>query len=259
MCTAKIWIRQLPIFFEPSCERSQSCRLDRRATVTRMSATSRAVRLWLIASNCAVMVGWVRVLVYVLWTTTAAKDDRSSLHHSCEDDLTRALHTALLLSFVEVLNALVGVTRSKPLQVLLFAMVRFGVEQWVAPLLQSSSPHCAASWRHLLTVACWSLGDSIRFGCLAMDNIVSGGSVWAKSVRYTVGPILFPVGFAGEMLMVLAAARARPTPMARWAMYGAASLWPVGFYPLYAQLLRQRRKFVSSQLATKKHADAKDE
>jgi very-long-chain (3R)-3-hydroxyacyl-CoA dehydratase len=201
-----------------------------------MSAT-RTVRLWLIASNCAVMMGWVRVLVNVLWTT--ATDDPSS--HSCEVGLTRALRMALLLSFVEVWNALVGVTRSKPLQVLLFAMVRFGVEHWVAPL----QSHCAA-WPHLLTVACWSLGDSIRFGCFAMDNMVSGGSVWAKSVRYTIGPILFPVGFAGEMLMVLAAAPSRSTPTARYAMYGAAILWPVGFYPLYTQLLRQRRKFLSS-------------
>jgi hypothetical protein len=149
----------------------------------------------------------------------------------CEERLTPALSLALYLSFLELFNALVGVTKSKPHQVLLFSIVRFGVEMLAAPLLP------CGSWQHLLTVFCWSSGDTVRFFCFAWDNLVPGGRM-AKAVRYTVGPLLFPFGALGEMLMVIAAAQdGRPK------MYIAALLWPAGFYPLFTQLLKQRKKF----------------
>ena len=82
----------------------------------------------------------------------------------------------------------------------------------------------------------------IRFGCFALDAacIVLGyGSVpWMKSIRYSVGPVLFPLGAGGEMAMVLSIAM----ETGRWYVYVAASLWPLGFYPLMKTLLKQRRR-----------------
>jgi Protein tyrosine phosphatase-like protein, PTPLA len=194
-------------------------------------------RAWLVLTNAAMMLGWLRVLLLLVreYETLCRHQDPTPVT-VCEDQLVPVLQTALAISFVELLNAIAGVTRSKPQQVLLFAVIRMGVELLVAPLLDSCS-----AWQHLFTVACWSLGDTLRFSCFFLDNVVPGGS-WAKSVRYTVGPILFPLGTVGEMLMVISAAN-KQTGVAKPAMYAAASLWPVGFYSLFTQLMRQRRKF----------------
>jgi hypothetical protein len=110
-------------------------------------------------------------------------------------------------------------------------IVRTGVEVLVTPLIT-----CGA-WQHLATALFWSFGDTIRFGCFAVDEAFPQAGTHAKSVRYTVGPMLFPLGAAGEMLMVLRAAMdGRPL------LYIAAALWPLGFYPLMKQLRRQRKK-----------------
>jgi hypothetical protein len=188
-------------------------------------------RSWLLVSNAAMMIGWAKVLKLLFRNWRSVHDPLSPVGL---DLLTPAVVQALSISFLEVFNSLVGVTRSKPLQVLLFAVVRFGVQVIVAPLLP-----CTA-WQHLLTVFCWSLGDTIRFACFVLDNLVPKGHI-AKAVRYTVGPMVFPFGATGEMLMVLAVAR-NDRPL----FYLAALLWPAGFYPLFVQLLAQRRKFFES-------------
>jgi len=189
---------------------------------------SGGVRAWLLLTNSTMMIGWARVLRILYRKFALIQDPTQPV---CLQELTPDLILALMLSFLEFFNAMVGVTRSKPQQVLLFSMIRAGVELLAAPML-----NCSA-WQHLLTVTCWSLGDTIRFGCFVLDNLVPGGRV-AKAVRYTVGPILFPIGATGEMLMVMAiAADGRPY------LYLAAALWPLGFYPLMKQLLKQRRKF----------------
>jgi hypothetical protein len=210
--------------------------MSARTTAATLPASSTIRRAWLVLSNAAMMIGWLRVLQLVV-----RKYDAIRLLYPvavCEEQLEPALRLALAVSFVELLNALAGVTRSKPQQVLLFAVIRMGVQAIVAPLLDSCS-----AWQHLFTVACWSLGDTVRFACFWLDNVVPGGSRLAKSVRYTVGPILFPMGTVGEMLMVMAAASKQTDAFSKLAMYGAACLWPVGFYFLFTQLLRQRQKF----------------
>ncbi|GKY93147.1 hypothetical protein MPSEU_000282700 [Mayamaea pseudoterrestris] len=128
----------------------------------------------------------------------------------------------------------VGFTRSSPLAVLVFCVVRATVELIVAPML---TPSCNSD-AHLWTAVCWSLGDAIRFFCFFVDAIVPGGTVF-KRVRYAVGPLVFPLGATGEMIMVAKLAHQR-----KWyGLYLVAALWPVGFYPLYKSLLANRRKF----------------
>jgi hypothetical protein len=188
------------------------------------------VRSWLLMTNGTIMVGWARTL-RVLYRSLDLLRQQHPASPLCTGRLMDYTKLALMLSFLEVTNAGMGFTRSKPHQVLLFSVVRLGVELLVAPMLP------CGGWQHLLTVACWSAGDTIRFGCFVLDSLVPGGSL-AKSVRYTVGPLLFPIGAAGEMFMVLAAAAdGRPY------LYAAAALWPVFFYPLFKQLLKQRKKY----------------
>jgi hypothetical protein len=140
---------------------------------------------------------------------------------------------ATVIGFLELFNAMMGNTRSNPRQVLLFCIIRAGVEHLVAPMLASCS-----QWQHLLTVFMWSLGDTIRFGCFLLDVLVPGAR-FAKTVRYNTGPLLFPLGALGEMLMVINLARHSGVRT----LYLVAVLWPLGFYPLMKQLLKQRRKF----------------
>jgi hypothetical protein len=63
-----------------------------------------------------------------------------------------------------------------------------------------------------------------------------------KSIRFTVGPILFPIGAGGEFLMVVLAATGR-----RPKLFIAAALWPIFFYPMMKQLLKQKRKHFQQQ------------
>lgn len=185
-------------------------------------------RICLVATNLVMFSGWAHV-IYVFATAglESLGDGKSEI---CEERLQPALYMALAISAIELLTCMMGLTRSNPIQVLLFASVRAGVEILITPLIG------CGSWQHLFTVICWSVGDSVRFGCFTLDGIVPGVTL-AKSIRYTFGPIMFPLGTAGEMLMVIRAAMdGRPT------LFLAAALWPAGFYPLMKQLLKQRRK-----------------
>lgn len=187
------------------------------------------------------MIGWAKVLkiLYLNHRTIMDLDNPT-----CTQSLVPTLSLALSLSFLELVNALIGATRSKPLQVLLFSVVRFGTEVIVGSMIP------CGCWQHIMTVFFWSFGDTIRFGCFVLDALAPGGRV-ARAVRYTAGPVLFPFGATGEMLMVIAAAQNdRP------AMYIAAALWPIGFYPLFTQLLRQRRKFFRENFGNAQKAKA---
>jgi hypothetical protein len=134
-------------------------------------------------------------------------------------------------------------TKSSPVQVLLFCMVRASVELLVAPLML---PICN-NWQHVATLVCWSLGDTIRFWCFTLDVLVPGGRV-AKATRYTVGPVMFPLGAMCEMIMVVSLAYQKDWKI----LYLVAALWPVGFYPLMKSLLRNRRRFFSPSEDTSK-------
>lgn len=195
-------------------------------------------RIWLILSNAVMMLGWANVLFF----TPIFRTDTG-----CDLSLTPRVRLALGLSLLELVNAVTKCTRSKPHHVLLFAVIRLGVEVLVTPAVG------CVSWQHLATVLCWSVGDTVRFGCFCCDHIMSSSTTLPKRIRYTVGPFLFPFGALGEMLMVVQAGRGRtpPSSYAGYAIYGAAALWPLGFYPLYTQLLRQRNKYFASLLVHK--------
>ena len=197
----------------------------------------------LFLSNASMQLAWAKVLLIII---QGCFNNDGFTADFCEGQLRSSLQTALLLAGIEFLNSLLKFTKSKPHQVLLFSSVRFGVEYWTAPLLPCSKAH-------LWTVTIWALGDVIRCGCFAMETgwvlLVSSKPppTWIRSIRYTAGPILFPLGAGGEMAMVLLAAwEGRPK------LYLAAALWPLGFYPLMTQLLRQRKKHFN-KLSTEQH------
>lgn len=208
-----------------------------RKEIMALEESNSTVRFWLLFTNATMMIAWARVLRVIFRKFDSVRDIDQDV---CLQDMTPDLLLALAASFLELANAFIGVTRSKPSQVLLFSAVRYGTELLISPMLPSCS-----DWQHILTVFCWSVGDTIRFGCFVLDTMVPGGRL-AKSVRYTVGPLIFPFGAASEMLMVISAAsRGRPI------LYLVAALWPLGFYPLMKQLLRQRKKFFNVQYGQK--------
>jgi hypothetical protein len=187
----------------------------------------------LFIGNAAMHLAWLNVLFILL---KGYFTNGGFTLETCEGELRPSLQTALLLAGIEFFNSILKFTKSKPHQVLLFSSVRFGIEYLTAPLLPCSRAH-------LWTVTIWAFGDMIRCGCFALEtgwSLMQSSSPppsWIRSIRYTVGPILFPLGAGGEMIMViLAAMDGRPK------LYMAASLWPAGFYPLMKQLLRQRKK-----------------
>jgi hypothetical protein len=192
-----------------------------------MSA-SNPKNIWLVVSNAISAAAWGRVLLILAsngWGAMASEE--SSV---CSDVMGPAIRLALGISFLEVFNCIAGFTRSPLPAVLLFSCTRAGVELLVGPLIP------CGSWQHLLTATMWSLGDLVRFGCYAIASAAPDIRL-VKSVRFTVGPLLFPIGTFAEMAMViLAASDGRPM------MYLAAALWPVFFYPMMQQLLKQRRK-----------------
>mmetsp|Transcript_17014 Transcript_17014/g.39264 ORF Transcript_17014/g.39264 Transcript_17014/m.39264 type:complete len:284 (+) Transcript_17014:79-930(+) len=207
-------------------------------------------RSYLLFSNVTLMVAWARVLrvIYragIFGRITTAVFEQQQLfptltNATCSRDVTPALNLALALSFMEVFNAAAGLTRSKVPLVMLFCSVRAVTEAVVAPRLA----HCGAS-SHTFTVTVWSLGETIRFGCFVLDLLVPGGRL-AKTIRYTAGPLLFPLGALGEVWMVATYAQQEQQ---WWWLVAAAILWPMGIYPLMTQLLRQRNKFLARDTA----------
>jgi hypothetical protein len=189
-------------------------------------------RLALVASNATMMMMWARVLYIFLSNGKTLVDEET-----CSQLLNPALMLALKVSYLELATSLLGLTRSNYRQVMMFATVRAGVHKLIAPLTGCGSTE------HLVTALCWSAGDVVRFGCFAIDSAIPQISSAVKSVRYTVGPLLFPLGAGGEMLMVIRAAKDADQPL----LFLAAALWPVGFYPLMQQLLKQRRKHFSKK------------
>lgn len=190
--------------------------------------STKVKQIILCLGNAAIHVSWLRVL----WTLVF---EPIGNEETCNVFIRPQTLTALLVSGIELLNSLLGLTKSKPHQVLLFSSVRAGVEIFLAPKLPCNAPE------HLWTVACWALDGFFRFGIFGADAFLSlcgfESPSLLKTVRYTVGPLLFPLGAGGEMFMVIRAAKdGRPC------LYLAAGLWPVFFYPLMKQLLKQRKK-----------------
>jgi len=202
--------------------------------------------VWLFIVNLIITMQWYRVASLFVYDGGHGLLDVDT----CLENLRPNVIRALMFSTVELFNSLVGFTRSKPSQVLLFSSVRMGVEYFTAPSIP-----CTA-WQHLLTCLCWALGDVVRFGCFAVDILYTifgqRPPHMIKSLRYTVGPILFPLGALGEMLIVVRSAQDR-----RPILFVAASLWPVGFYPLMKQLLRQRRRHFETLSKDKKKPKVK--
>ena len=195
--------------------------------------------LWLAASNFITAAAWGRVALIVV-AAIAFGDLSSSESNICSTTLVPTVKMALIISFIEIFNCLAGLTRSPLLAVLLFSCTRAGVEYLVEPMIP------CGSWQHLLTVSMWGLGDFIRFGCLGMVTLFPEAQVF-KSIRFTVAPVLFPIGASGEMLMVILAGSVNNRPI----IYVAAALWPIFFYPMMKQLLRQRRKHFEPKDKTK--------
>lgn len=195
------------------------------------TTTSSVKELILFIGNTSICIMWIRVfLVFVQYGITDMDDT------ICINILQPRIVYALYISGIELLNSILGLTKSKPHQVLLFSSVRTGVEFLAVPHLPSCN-----SFLHLFTALCWSF-DAIRFGCFGLDalfNLLGVESVsLIKSIRYTIGPLVFPFGAGSEMIMVYTIAKMKGS----WAIYFAASLWPLGFYPLMSSLLRSRRK-----------------
>lgn len=181
----------------------------------------------LFIGNTAIAIAWLRV-IFTFMTQSITEEN------TCQSVRRQTLF-ALSISAIELLNSVLGLTKSKPHQVLLFSATRAGVELFLAPLMPCNA------LEHLWTVGCWALDGPFRFGCFAVDSFLTVFGFkevpMVKSIRYTVSPMIFPLGAGGEMFMVLRAARdGRP------ALYLAATLWPLFFYPLMKQLLNQRKK-----------------
>lgn len=200
------------------------------------SSEERFQRAWMLGSNATMMISWARVLRTFYRHHDELLWGDPELSTLCEATLVPDLRLALVVSFLEFFNSMVGLTKSNPKSVLLFAVVRAGVEMLAAPML----PSCR-QWQHLYTTFIWSLGDTVRFGCFVLDIMVPNARL-AKSIRYTVGPVLFPFGAFGEVLMLVEVARYRSW---YW-LYLLAALWPLGFVPLMKQLLKNRRKFFAA-------------
>lgn len=186
-------------------------------------------QLILFIGNACINIMWLRV--YLLFFHHGLTMDEQT----CTTSLRPRVIQALAVSSIELFNAIVGLTKSNPLHVLLFASVRTGVELIAVPQLSCNA------LPHLITTLCWAL-DGIRFGCFALDALISflgcASVPFIKSIRYTVGPLIFPLGAGGEMSMVLCIAMQTGNLL----VYFAASLWPLGFYPLMKTLLKQRKR-----------------
>eukprot|EP00966_Prymnesium_polylepis_P096021 2224816-Prymnesium_polylepis.1 len=94
----------------------------------------------------------------------------------CDDfwQIQKLVVATTALSCLEVVHAAVGLTRSKPGNVILFVGARAFIALYICPLAG-----CSATYR--TTAFTWGLGECIRLGCFAVDAVRP--SVTAKTVR----------------------------------------------------------------------------
>jgi hypothetical protein len=207
----------------------------------------------LVSGNTLMAIGWGRVLQVLITLGTA---NLLFEEQPCHDRLYPAVIRALLLSTVEFVHCTLGLTRSKPLFVLLFLVVRGGVQYFAGPNGYFDYVASCAQWPYVYTVSCWSIGEFLRFGCFTVAETSSSMSSLSKSMRYIVGPIAFPLGAFGEMLMLKSLADHPSTqPRHKILVWTLISLWPFGFAILMKQLLAQKKKHFDSlkrQSSTKK-------
>ena len=209
-----------------------------------MSEVSSIKTSILIVTNAIMTFMWIRVLRTLFEMATG--DNNADF---CETNLKSALVNAIVTSFLEGVNAIMGVTKSNPANVIMFVVVRAGVEFLAAPALPCDC------MQHLFTAACWGFGEMCRFGCFTVDGIM-GGSDTAKSIRYTVGPVAFFFGAFGEWLMVIQVLRTgnpdRSVLVTAFIVFCVVA-WPVGFMSLFKQLLKQRKKHFKAQANKRKN------
>mmetsp|Transcript_16140 Transcript_16140/g.25169 ORF Transcript_16140/g.25169 Transcript_16140/m.25169 type:complete len:211 (+) Transcript_16140:70-702(+) len=207
-------------------------------------ATPSIKTILLVVTNAAIAIMWARVLVTMAQLALDGVEDHEEW---CQSALKPALRDAIAFSFIEILNALTGLTRSKPTSVALFVLARASIEILVGPELP------CACWQHMFTGFMWSVGEINRFTCFTIDGI-TGGSDTAKSIRYSVGPVAFFLGTLGEVLMLIKLLFLEdPTrPLAlHYFIWLNVILWPFAFMMLFKQLLKQKRKHFRT-LAMKK-------
>eukprot|EP00542_Grammatophora_oceanica_P022184 CAMPEP_0194038462 /NCGR_PEP_ID=MMETSP0009_2-20130614/10701_1 /TAXON_ID=210454 /ORGANISM="Grammatophora oceanica, Strain CCMP 410" /LENGTH=211 /DNA_ID=CAMNT_0038680975 /DNA_START=89 /DNA_END=724 /DNA_ORIENTATION=+ len=198
----------------------------------------------LVVSNGITCLTWALVVLKVVAVPGYKAFANEGDPTACEESLSPAIQIALAASLLELLSSVTGITRTNPAMVALFTVARSVIELLIAPMIG-----CAA-WQHVCLGLAWGIGDSVRFGCFTLGALFPDKPL-IKSIRYSVGPIAFPIGVLFEILMLIrAASDGRP------GMYIVALLWPAGFYPLMKQLLKQRRKHFAS-LAPKKKPEIK--
>ena len=174
-------------------------------------------RLYLICCNTVLLVAWARVgleLVHA-WTLSGVCTTTTTTSSLLDTALTCSL-------WLEVLNAIISWTRYSSstaaaahdmkltgrrsssskrrmprLQVLLLlAGLRMALHHAiVTPLLLQNQSTAAAEWRwfavavrwvHGWTVACWSLGDCLRFACFVWTDVSELIVQWSSSTTYSL-------------------------------------------------------------------------
>lgn len=141
-------------------------------------------------------------------------------------------------SLVEVLQALLGWTKTKPLNAAVFVVGRGFIALYIARFAVNFH-----SLAFLLTATFWSIGESVRFFCFALSTVQPSLRINLMHIRYTVGPILFPLGFIGEMCMLVQIVLSDFNIL----VLVITMMWPFGFIPLLQSLLRQRKKFLTKK------------
>ena len=122
---------------------------------------------YMAAANTLVSLSWLTLSVVAatsLWV--------------CDDfwQVQKLVVATTALSCLEVVHAAVGLTRSKPGNVVLFVGARAFIALYICPLAG-----CTATYR--TTAFTWGLGECIRLGCFAIDVIRPSDT--AKTVRAT--------------------------------------------------------------------------
>ena len=129
-----------------------------------------------------------------------------------------------ILNILDILHALTGITKSASTPAIMQAASRL-----TSLTLTSSTSH--EPWVRVM-MAAWGVADAIRFAYYLYPD----GMQW---LRYNLFIVLYPVGFACEMIAIF------KSEVEDLVKYGLLAGWPVGFYFMYSHMFRQRRKLAS--------------
>jgi len=196
------------------------------------------VNIYLLLYNTAQTLGWVYILLRVLYELKEFKlPENSKLWNAISFPLQIFQYGALL----EIIHAATGLVRSPMLATLLqvFSRVALVIITSLFPALQGDFAVCTMALS-------WCLVEVPRYLFYAL-NLLNRVPFWLLWIRYSAFIVLYPSGVSSELRVVYKALEHANPPLSYLFMLAFAIYLPFAPYLYYHMVVQRRKNLVTSK------------